>query len=85
LTWGTKYEAKRDSRKIRRRNWKLEKKRPFLMVMLKADPRPMKKHSPFWECFFNRLGPVGHQWLRNLSEQQKSSPIFRNCLDLFVS
>lgn len=22
--WGTKYEAKRDSRKIRRRNWKLE-------------------------------------------------------------
>jgi hypothetical protein len=27
LTWGTKYEAKRDSRKIRRRNWKLELKK----------------------------------------------------------
>ena len=42
--------------------------------MLKADPWSMKKHSTFWECFFNRLGPVGHQWLRNLSEQQKRQP-----------
>jgi hypothetical protein len=35
--WGTKYEAKRESSKIRRRNWKLELKKTPPLDQLKGS------------------------------------------------